>query len=59
MLFWIYIYYNRLNNKGNIINRFNKWNFIDMEELAEIKKGAVADEEDCLKTAGDNFLLYY
>ena len=59
MLFWIYIYYNRPNKKGNIINRFNKWNFIDIEELAKIKKGIVANKEDFLKTVGDNFLLYY
>ena len=32
---------------------------MDTEELAEMKKGIVADEEDFLKTAGDNFLLYY
>ena len=59
MLFWIYIHYNRPNKKGNIIKRFNKWNFINIEELAEMKKGAVADEEDFFKTASDYFLLYY
>jgi len=32
---------------------------VDMEELAKIKKGAVADKEDFLKTIGDNFLPYY
>jgi len=32
---------------------------MDMEELAKIKKGAVANKEDFLKTVGDNFLLYY
>ncbi|XTI83920.1 hypothetical protein V2W45_1465102 [Cenococcum geophilum] len=45
--------------KGNVVNRFNKWNSIDTEELAEIKKGAVANKEDFLKTISDNFLLYY
>ncbi|XTI87053.1 hypothetical protein V2W45_1238565, partial [Cenococcum geophilum] len=55
----IYIYYNGPNKKGNVVNRFNKWNSIDMEELAKIKKGAVANKEDFLKTIGDNFLLYY
>jgi len=59
VLFWIYIYYNRLNKKGNVINRFNKWNSIDIKELAKIKKGAVTNEEDFLKTAGNNFSLYY
>ena len=59
MLFWIYIYYNGPNKKGNVVNRFNKWNSINTEELAEIKKGAVANKEDFLKTAGNNFSLYY
>jgi len=30
-----------------------------MEELAKIKKGAVANKKDFLKTVGNNFLLYY
>jgi len=32
---------------------------VDIEELAEMKKGVVADKEDFLKTTGDNFSLYY
>ena len=59
VLFQIYIHYNRLNKKGNIINNFNKWNSIHTEELAKIKKGVVANKEDFLKTVGNNFLLYY
>ena len=59
MLFWIYIYYNRPNRKGNIVNRFNKWNFIDIEELAKIKKGKVDNKGDFLKGVDNNFLLYY
>ena len=30
-----------------------------MEKLTEIKKGAVANKEDFLKTVNNNFLLYY
>ena len=59
MLFWIYIYYNRPNKKGNIVNRFNKWNSINIEKLTKIKKRAVANKEDFLKTADNNFSLYY
>ena len=59
MLFWICIYYNRPNRKGNVINRFNKWNFIDIEELAKIKKGEVDNKGDFFKGIGNNFLLYY
>ena len=59
VLFQICIYYNRPNKKGNVIDRFNKQNSVNTEELAKMKKGAVADKEDFLKTAGDNFSLYY
>ena len=59
MLFWICIYYNRPNKKGNIVDRFNKWNSIDIEKLVKIKKGEVDNEGDFLKGVGDNFLLYY
>ena len=59
MLFWIYIYYNGPNKNGNVVNRFNKWNSIDIKELAKIKKREVDDKGDFLKGAGDNFLPYY
>ena len=59
VLFQIYIHYNRPNKKGNIVNRFNKWNFIDTEELAKIKKGEVDNKGDFLKGADNNFLPYY
>ena len=55
VLFQIYIYYNRPNRKGNIINRFNKQNSIDIEELAKIKKEEVDNKGDFLKGTGDNF----
>ena len=61
MLFrsWIYIHYNRFNKKGNIIKRFNKWNFINTEKLAKMKKREVDNKGDFLKSTDDNFLLYY
>ena len=59
VLFWICIHYNRPNKKGNVVNRFNKWNSIDTEELAKIKKGEVDNKGDFLKTAGNYFSLYY
>ena len=59
MLFWICIYYNGPNRKGNVVNRFNKWNSINIEKLAKIKKGEVDNKGDFLKGAGNNFLLYY
>ena len=38
VLFWICIYYNGLNEESRV-PRFEKWNYVDMEELAEIKTG--------------------
>jgi len=59
VLFWICIHYNGPNKKGNIVNRFNKWNSVNTKELAEMKKKTIANKEDFLKSADDNFLLYY
>ena len=59
VLFWICIYYNRPNKKGNVVNRFDKWNSVDIEELAKMKKGEVDNEGDFLKGIGYNFSLYY
>jgi hypothetical protein len=59
VLFWICIHYDGPNTERIIIPRFEKWNYIDTEELAAIKKGEVADEGDFLKTAEENFTMYY
>ena len=59
VLFWICIHYNRLNKKGNIINKFNKWNSVNTEELAKMKKKKIDNKGDFLKGTSDNFLLYY
>ena len=57
VLFQIYIYYIGLNQKRKPILRFNKWNFIDLKELAKIKKGEVDNKEDFHKSADNNFLV--
>ncbi|KAJ9646987.1 hypothetical protein H2199_001973 [Coniosporium tulheliwenetii] len=51
VLFWICIHYDGPNRKSRVVPRFEKWNYVDTEELAELKKGTVADEGDFLKTA--------
>ncbi|KAF1354391.1 hypothetical protein EJ07DRAFT_132963 [Lizonia empirigonia] len=58
VLFWICIHYDG-PNKGRVMKRFDKWNYADTEELAEIKKGIVGDERDFLKTVEANFTPYY
>ena len=57
VLFWICIHYD--GQQERIVPRFDKWNYLDAEELADSKKGVVADERDFLKTAQTNFTPYY
>lgn len=59
VLFWICIHYDGSNAKGKAVRRFEKWNFMDPEELAGIKLGIVADEEIFLETFKQYLTLYY
>jgi hypothetical protein len=59
VLFWICIHYNGPNNKGKVVDRFEKWNYMDTEELAGAKLGIVLDENFFLKTASAYFTKYY
>ena len=47
------------NHVHKVVPRFDKWNYLDAEELADSKKGVVVDERDFLKTAQTNFTSYY
>ena len=58
VLFWICIHYDGPSQQS-IVPRFDKWNYLDAEELAASKKGVVDDERDFLKTAEENFTPYY
>jgi hypothetical protein len=53
VLFWICIHYNR-SNGSRVVPNFEKWNYVDTEELAKPKKGGVSDEGDFIKTAEEN-----
>lgn len=46
-------------HEGRQVPMFEKWNYVDTEELATSKKGVIADEEDFLKIAEENFTAYY
>ncbi|KAH7016319.1 uncharacterized protein B0I36DRAFT_254039 [Microdochium trichocladiopsis] len=58
VLFWICIHYNG-PGESRIIPRFEKWNYVDTEELAGMKLGVVAKEAIFMKTITDNFSPYY
>ena len=49
VLFWICIHYNGPNEE-RVVPRFEKWNYMDIEELAGMKLGVVADEDIFRKT---------
>lgn len=58
VLFWICIHYDKPNDPSRVVPRFDKWNYVDMEELAGLKKGIVDDEADFLHVA-QNFTPYH
>ncbi|KAJ2898011.1 hypothetical protein MKZ38_004229 [Zalerion maritima] len=58
VLFWICIHYEGPSQE-RIVPRFEKWNYVDTEELAGMKLGLVAKEDLFLRTVTDNFTLYY
>lgn len=58
VMFWICVHYNG-PDEGRAVPRFEKWNYVDTEELAELKKGQVSHEGDFIRIAGEYFTLYY
>ncbi|KAI9761206.1 MAG: hypothetical protein M1840_002006 [Geoglossum simile] len=59
VLFWICIHYNEPNKKSQVVPKFEKLNYEEMEELAKLKKGMVDHEGDFIKTVKENFTSYY
>ena len=58
VLFWICIHYHG-PDESRVVPRFEKWNYVDTEELAGMKLGVVAVENVFMKTITDNFTPYY
>ncbi|RYO76829.1 hypothetical protein DL766_010231 [Monosporascus sp. MC13-8B] len=58
VLFWICIHCNG-PNKSLVVPRFEKWNYVDTEELASDKKGMITDEGDFLKIMEKYFTSYF
>ncbi|KAL2889272.1 hypothetical protein HOO65_030773 [Ceratocystis lukuohia] len=50
VLFWICIHYNT-PNESRVVPRFDRWNFVDMEDLARSKMGMVVNEGDFFEIA--------
>ncbi|CAG7999365.1 unnamed protein product [Penicillium salamii] len=58
VIFWICVHYEG-PGKGKVVARFDKWNFVDTEELASTKKGEISDETDFVRSANEYFTEYY
>ncbi|KJK73463.1 hypothetical protein H634G_11305 [Metarhizium anisopliae BRIP 53293] len=58
VLFWICIHYNGPDD-SRTVQRFEKWNYVEMAELAELKKGQVSHEQDFIKTTSEYFTTLY
>ncbi|EJT69154.1 hypothetical protein GGTG_13263 [Gaeumannomyces tritici R3-111a-1] len=58
VLFWICIHY-KGPDQDRVVPRFEKWNYIDMEELAQVKLGTVSDDEVFDKIMAEFFSEYY
>ncbi|KAK8007111.1 cystathionine gamma-synthase [Apiospora arundinis] len=58
VLFWVCIHYDG-PGKGRVVPRFDKWNYVDTEELAGMKLGVIAEEDVFQTTVADAFTMYY
>jgi len=58
VLFWICIHCDG-PGEGKVVAEFDKWNYADTEELAQLKKGQVSHEGDFIRAAEKNFTPYY
>ncbi|KUJ07375.1 uncharacterized protein LY89DRAFT_601458 [Mollisia scopiformis] len=58
VLFWICIHYDGPSQE-RVVPEFDKWNYVDMEELAKQKLGTVGEEAIFMKTITDNFTSYF
>ncbi|KAL2171516.1 hypothetical protein VTG60DRAFT_2684 [Thermothelomyces hinnuleus] len=58
VLFWICIHCDG-PGRGRVVDRFDRWNYADMEELAKLKLGTVSDEDIFRITMEESFTEYY
>ncbi|RKK18240.1 hypothetical protein BFJ66_g1056 [Fusarium oxysporum f. sp. cepae] len=58
VLFWICIHYNTQGD-ARVVPQFDKWNFVDMQELAKLKLGTVSDDGIFASTVSEHFTDYY
>ncbi|KUI73048.1 hypothetical protein VM1G_08192 [Cytospora mali] len=60
VLFWICIHFEEpAGDKERVVPKFEKWNFIEADELAASKSMVVSDDEYFLRVAEEYFTPYY
>jgi hypothetical protein len=59
VLFWICIYREGSTINDRIVLRFEKWWYMDNEELIDAKQEVVHDEDEFLRIAEENFTTYH
>ncbi|PKY05935.1 hypothetical protein P168DRAFT_250930 [Aspergillus campestris IBT 28561] len=58
VILWICIHHDG-PSVSKVVRRFERWNYVDLEELAELKKGAVAHEGDFIRMTDEHFSDFY
>ncbi|KAK4137726.1 hypothetical protein BT67DRAFT_119307 [Trichocladium antarcticum] len=58
VLLWTCVHYHG-PGQARVVPQFDKWNYVDMEELAKLKQGTVSDEDIFRNTAVGFFTKYY
>jgi len=59
VLFWICIHHNGPNDPERVVLKYEKWNYMDPESLAEMKSGTINGERHFLTTAHRFFTPYF
>ncbi|OAA65095.1 serine/threonine-protein kinase Sgk2 [Akanthomyces lecanii RCEF 1005] len=59
VLFWVCIHYNGPNERARVVDRFDRWNYVDVEELAELKAGLVGNQRHFLYRVEESFTPYF
>ncbi|KAI1471016.1 serine/threonine-protein kinase Sgk2 [Daldinia caldariorum] len=58
VLFWICIHYEG-PGKGRPVSEFDKWNFMDAEELATMKLGTISEQDVFSNKSSKHFTTFY
>ena len=58
VLFWVCVHWNGPDKHRSKVRRFEKWNYMDVEELARDKKGTVDEDDKFIAEVDRHFTAY-